>query len=85
VAKFQTRVHVYAVEGGFPVFFDIDGRGSDIFPTGRFGFCIFYFLEMKMNRIPLCLNIKVIKILAVKNCEKQMYEILPCVYYRCKS
>ncbi|XP_045832360.1 eukaryotic translation initiation factor 2D [Trifolium pratense] len=33
VAKFQTRVHVYAVEGGFPVFFDIDGRGSDIFPT----------------------------------------------------
>ncbi|XP_058759087.1 uncharacterized protein LOC131632346 [Vicia villosa] len=33
VAKFQTRVHVYAVEGGFPVFFDVDGRGSDIFPT----------------------------------------------------
>lgn len=33
VAKFQNRVHVYAVEGGFPVFFDIDGRGSDIFPT----------------------------------------------------
>ncbi|KAJ1409686.1 SWIB/MDM2 domain superfamily [Sesbania bispinosa] len=33
VAKFQNRVHVYSVEGGFPVFFDIDGRGSDIFPT----------------------------------------------------
>lgn len=34
MAKFQNRVHVYAVEGGFPVFFDVDGRGSDIFPTG---------------------------------------------------
>ncbi|XVF63448.1 hypothetical protein PTKIN_Ptkin09bG0087700 [Pterospermum kingtungense] len=33
VAKFQNRVHVYAVEGGFPVFFDVDGRGSDIYPT----------------------------------------------------
>ncbi|TKY68227.1 Eukaryotic translation initiation factor 2D [Spatholobus suberectus] len=33
VAKFQNRVHVYAVEGGFPMFFDIDGRGSEIFPT----------------------------------------------------
>jgi hypothetical protein len=51
VAKFQTRVHVYAVEGGFPVFFDIDGRGSDIFPTGRFCFCILLFLEMKMSGI----------------------------------
>jgi len=34
VAKFQNRVQVYAVEGGFPMFFDVDGRGSDIFPTG---------------------------------------------------
>ncbi|CAL9019740.1 unnamed protein product [Prunus brigantina] len=33
VAKFQNRVHVYGVEGGFPIFFDIDGRGTDIFPT----------------------------------------------------
>ncbi|RDX97928.1 Eukaryotic translation initiation factor 2D, partial [Mucuna pruriens] len=33
VAKFQNRVHVYAVEGGFPMFFDVDGRGSEIFPT----------------------------------------------------
>lgn len=33
VAKFQNRVHVYAVESGFPLFFDIDGRGTDIFPT----------------------------------------------------
>ncbi|KAH1144725.1 hypothetical protein GLYMA_12G241600v4 [Glycine max] len=33
VAKLQNRVHVYAVEGGFPMFFDVDGRGSDIFPT----------------------------------------------------
>ncbi|XP_057456977.1 uncharacterized protein LOC130747933 isoform X2 [Lotus japonicus] len=33
VAKFQNRVLVYVVEGGFPVFFDVDGRGSDIFPT----------------------------------------------------
>ncbi|GAV60629.1 SUI1 domain-containing protein [Cephalotus follicularis] len=33
VAKFQNRVHVYGVEGGFPIFFDVDGRGSEIFPT----------------------------------------------------
>ncbi|KAK4741560.1 hypothetical protein SAY87_025148 [Trapa incisa] len=33
VAKLQNRVHVYAVEGGFPMFFDIDGRGSEIYPT----------------------------------------------------
>ncbi|XP_015577434.1 eukaryotic translation initiation factor 2D isoform X2 [Ricinus communis] len=33
VAKFQNRVHVYGVEGGFPMFFDVDGRGTDIFPT----------------------------------------------------
>ncbi|XP_031397752.1 eukaryotic translation initiation factor 2D isoform X2 [Punica granatum] len=34
VAKLQNRVHVYTVEGGFPMFFDVDGRGSEIFPTG---------------------------------------------------
>uniref|UniRef100_A0A2P2KQU3 SUI1 domain-containing protein n=3 Tax=Rhizophora mucronata TaxID=61149 RepID=A0A2P2KQU3_RHIMU len=33
VSKFQNRVHVYSVEGGFPMFFDVDGRGSEIFPT----------------------------------------------------
>ncbi|KAF3440959.1 hypothetical protein FNV43_RR19245 [Rhamnella rubrinervis] len=33
VSKFQNRVHVYGVEGGFPMFFDIDGRGTDIFST----------------------------------------------------
>ncbi|KAF1896714.1 hypothetical protein Lal_00034413 [Lupinus albus] len=33
VAKLQNRVHVYSVEGGFPMFFDVDGRGSEIFPT----------------------------------------------------
>ncbi|KAL5571757.1 hypothetical protein UlMin_021354 [Ulmus minor] len=33
VTKFQNRVHVYGVEGGFPVLFDVDGRGSQIFPT----------------------------------------------------
>lgn len=34
MSKFQNRVLVYSVEGGFPVFFDVDGRGTDIFPTG---------------------------------------------------
>lgn len=34
VSKFQNRVHVYGVEGGFPMFFDIDGRGTEIYPTG---------------------------------------------------
>ncbi|KAL2326523.1 hypothetical protein Fmac_025581 [Flemingia macrophylla] len=33
VSKFQNRVHVYSVERGFPMFFDVDGRGIDIFPT----------------------------------------------------
>ncbi|XP_059631037.1 uncharacterized protein LOC132273942 [Cornus florida] len=33
VAKFPNRVHVYSLEGGFPMFFDIDGRGTEIFPT----------------------------------------------------
>ncbi|KAJ7982579.1 eukaryotic translation initiation factor 2D [Quillaja saponaria] len=33
VSKYQNRVHVYGVEGGFPMFFDIDGRGSEIYPT----------------------------------------------------
>ncbi|KAB1210987.1 Eukaryotic translation initiation factor 2D [Morella rubra] len=33
VSKFQNRVHVYGVEGGFPMFFDIDGRGTEIYPT----------------------------------------------------
>ncbi|KAK2658826.1 hypothetical protein Ddye_005359 [Dipteronia dyeriana] len=33
VSKFQTRVHVYSLEGGFPMFFDVGGRGTEIFPT----------------------------------------------------
>lgn len=33
VAKFTNRAHVYAVEGGFPMIFDVDGRGAEIFPT----------------------------------------------------
>ncbi|PKA54560.1 hypothetical protein AXF42_Ash000395 [Apostasia shenzhenica] len=33
VVKLPNRVYIYGVEGGFPVLFDVDGRGSDIFPT----------------------------------------------------
>ncbi|OMO51553.1 Translation initiation factor SUI1 [Corchorus capsularis] len=33
VSKFQNRAQVYAVEAGFPVFFDVDGRGTEIYPT----------------------------------------------------
>ncbi|KAI4320121.1 hypothetical protein MLD38_033632 [Melastoma candidum] len=33
VTKLQNRVHVFGVEGEFPMFFDIDGRGSDLFPS----------------------------------------------------
>lgn len=33
VAKFQNRVLVYAVEGGLSMFFDIDGRGAELYPT----------------------------------------------------
>ncbi|KAL5778550.1 hypothetical protein ACOSQ2_009287 [Xanthoceras sorbifolium] len=33
VSKFQNRIHVYSVEGGFPAIFDVDGRGTEIYPT----------------------------------------------------
>ncbi|CAM8918614.1 unnamed protein product [Rhodiola kirilowii] len=33
IAKFQNRVHVYWVEGGLPMIFDVDGRGTEIYPT----------------------------------------------------
>ncbi|KAK3229687.1 hypothetical protein Dsin_001568 [Dipteronia sinensis] len=33
VSKFQNRVHVYSLEGGFPMVFDVGGRGTEIFPT----------------------------------------------------
>ncbi|XP_020519093.1 eukaryotic translation initiation factor 2D isoform X1 [Amborella trichopoda] len=33
VAKYPNRAHAYAIEGGPPVLFDVDGRGTDIFPT----------------------------------------------------
>ncbi|XP_044511134.1 eukaryotic translation initiation factor 2D isoform X3 [Mangifera indica] len=33
LSKFQNRVLIYCVEGGLPMFFDIDGRGTEIFPT----------------------------------------------------
>ncbi|KAH0923136.1 hypothetical protein HID58_023154 [Brassica napus] len=33
VSKFQNRVLVYSIEGGCPMFFDIDGRGNNILPT----------------------------------------------------
>ncbi|MCO5564200.1 hypothetical protein L7F22_017858 [Adiantum nelumboides] len=33
VARLTNRAYVYAVEGGPPMLFDLDGRGNDIFPT----------------------------------------------------
>ncbi|XP_020110598.1 eukaryotic translation initiation factor 2D isoform X1 [Ananas comosus] len=33
VAKYPNRVHVYGIEGGFPMLFDVDGRGTEMFPT----------------------------------------------------
>ncbi|XP_072970579.1 uncharacterized protein [Typha angustifolia] len=33
VTKYANRVHVYGIEGGLPMLFDVDGRGSEIFPT----------------------------------------------------
>ncbi|CAL9203552.1 uncharacterized protein LOC135631935 [Musa acuminata AAA Group] len=33
VAKYTNRVHVYVIEGGLPMIFDIDGRGTEIYPT----------------------------------------------------
>lgn len=29
---------MYSVEGGYPMFFDVDGRGTDILPTGLWFF-----------------------------------------------
>jgi translation initiation factor 2D len=34
VAKYPNRVLVYGIEGEFPMLFDIDGRGHELFPTG---------------------------------------------------
>lgn len=50
VSKYQNRVLVYGVEGGFPMFFDIDGRGKEIFPTGIDQVHVFYasFLDMHL-------------------------------------
>ncbi|WOL03405.1 hypothetical protein Cni_G12125 [Canna indica] len=33
VAKYTNRVHVYSIEGGIPMLFDIDGQGTEIYPT----------------------------------------------------
>ncbi|KAI3986403.1 hypothetical protein MKX01_037685 [Papaver californicum] len=33
VAKFPNRSLVYGIEGGYPMLFDVDGRGNEIFPT----------------------------------------------------
>lgn len=33
VSKYPNRVLVYGLEGDCPMFFDVDGRGHDIFPT----------------------------------------------------
>ncbi|MCD7469107.1 hypothetical protein HAX54_007903 [Datura stramonium] len=33
VSKYPNRVLVYGLEGDCPLFFDVDGRGHDIFPT----------------------------------------------------
>ncbi|KAJ8497848.1 hypothetical protein OPV22_008400 [Ensete ventricosum] len=32
-AKYSNKVHVYVIEGGLPMLFDIDGRGTEIYPT----------------------------------------------------
>ncbi|XP_010534839.1 PREDICTED: eukaryotic translation initiation factor 2D isoform X2 [Tarenaya hassleriana] len=29
----KNRVHVFSIEGGVPMFFDVDGRGTEFFPT----------------------------------------------------
>lgn len=34
VAKYPNRALVYGIEGEFPMLFDIDGRGHELFPTG---------------------------------------------------
>lgn len=33
LAKYPNRTYVYSIEGEFPMFFDVDGRGAEIFPT----------------------------------------------------
>ena len=36
VSKYPNRILVYCVEGAHPMFFDIDGRGTEILPTGTY-------------------------------------------------
>lgn len=33
VSRFPNRILVYSLEGGFPMFFDVDGRGTELYPT----------------------------------------------------
>nr|GEW55863.1 eukaryotic translation initiation factor 2D [Tanacetum cinerariifolium] len=33
VSKHPNRVLIYSLEGGLPIFFDVDSRGTTIFPT----------------------------------------------------
>lgn len=54
VAKLQNRVHVYSVEGEFPMFFDIDGRGSEIFPSGKHLYVRTFLLEMRLVFFRIC-------------------------------
>lgn len=40
---------MYGVEGGFPMFFDTDGRGSDIYPTGKIYFVVLLVIIQLLN------------------------------------
>jgi len=45
LAKYPNRAYVYSIEGEFPMLFDVDGRGTEIFPTGA----ISCFLVLHVN------------------------------------
>ncbi|KAK1324018.1 hypothetical protein QJS10_CPA02g00804 [Acorus calamus] len=52
VAKFPNRAHLYGIEGGFPMIFDVDGRGTEIYPTGCMSILAVYALWMVPDLLP---------------------------------
>lgn len=55
VSKYPNRVLVYSVEGGCPMFFDVDGRGAEIYPTGDYISSAFECVSSFLNLV-VCLR-----------------------------
>lgn len=50
MSKLPNRALVYGVVGGYPMIFDADGRGKEIYPTGFVHLYSTYFIELLYRR-----------------------------------